>query len=50
MKPNETRCIFVEEVDLMWMYTPLNLILPFDFAAHYFSRRQRPDQVFSMSQ
>lgn len=45
----ETRCIFVEEVDLSWMFTPINLILPFDFAAHYLSTRQRSDRVFSMS-
>jgi hypothetical protein len=49
MNRNETHCIFIEEIDLVWIYTPLNLILPFDFAAHYLSRQQRSDQVFSIS-
>jgi len=45
IKEEESRCIFVEEIDLTWLYTPINLILPFDFAGYYISQKHKPNRI-----
>jgi glutamine---fructose-6-phosphate transaminase (isomerizing) len=43
IKNEGRKCIFIEEIDLSWIYTPINLILPFDFAAYYLGRKIKTD-------
>jgi glucosamine--fructose-6-phosphate aminotransferase (isomerizing) len=45
LKEEDSKCIFVEEIDLSWIFTPINLILPFDFAAYYLSQKHKWSKV-----
>ncbi|MBR9999879.1 MAG: hypothetical protein KFF73_12960 [Cyclobacteriaceae bacterium] len=49
IKNEGTSCIYIEEIDLSWIYTPINLIIPFDFAAYYLTRKHKPDRLFTLN-
>jgi fructoselysine-6-P-deglycase FrlB-like protein len=49
IKNEGMNCIYIEEIDLSWIYTPINLILPFDFAAYYLERKYKSDRIFSLN-
>jgi hypothetical protein len=41
--------VFIEEIDLNWIFTPINLILPFDFAAYYLAKKYKTDRIIPVN-